>query len=208
MHILTGGAEGADMRWLETLHNHCSYITVCTFLGHRLPPRLLTMKPTPTCMQISLSELRAAGPAIDVAAQRMGKHTPGPGSRNLIARNHLLASMADCLVAVGTLLPTGSADSVCVDGGTGWTVQMFADRFEPLTADTLLNAFFFDGTKWMQLVSLPTEGKRYGWKESNVEAVATAAKESNRCGFVGSRLLTPLFNVAIRQFELELQKLK
>jgi len=205
--LLSGGADGADRMWAGSIGGHCKEKIVFTYAGHRMAESFKQSNNFKLYF-ISSAEQEAARSPVRVAAIRLGKQPPGPGSKQLIMRNHALATRADCLIAIGKRTPPKTQRSVLVDGGTGWTVQMFADRFEPFTENEPLHAFLFDDSKWMQLIYKPAADALYGWKDCSLETAVKAAFDSDCCGFIGSRELTTVGVAEISRFETTLKTLE
>ena len=146
--LVTGGAWGADEVWLNCCIAQSIPSSIISFEGHRarVPSRTTTHLRT---VVLSRTELQCENVRnrLRDAAKRLQKRVPSPGTFtfNLLARSAHAVYMCDALFAVGRRVPVAGrlARATGVDGGTGWTCEMFASR-AATEKDTKLAMFLFD----------------------------------------------------------------
>lgn len=151
--LISGGADGSDMCWAVAALKRGDSIEVWSFDGHKMPAR----HPTPTCVHhISKEQTFAEKDALILTGTRLRKQVPKAGTYvgNLIRRNYYIASSANSMYAIGKLTrPDMGSICVNVDGGTGWSCQLFADKC--LAADSTdrpLPLFVYSNVQWYQCV--------------------------------------------------------
>ena len=138
-------------------------VRIWSFSGHKLSG---VPQDADIC-RMTESDFGVADKALAIAARRSGRTAPsGPKSAyipNLLRRNFkfYIARDADAVFAVANLRPSGLCPlDTRVEGGTGWTCQLFADKFlaSPATQaafraganDVPVPIYLFSGSKWMQ----------------------------------------------------------
>lgn len=181
--LLSGGATGAD----QVFGNHAAqagftvlHLTVQkSTLGDGGPQHQQHYIP------MSEEQLAAADPALKQAAKHVRKHMPRPGYvRKLLQRNWHQVRDVDRVYAIGWIIPDNSL--LHVEGGTGWTCQMYVQRFEPWGSEshTKCVLYLYDqaNKEWLQWLPqcrqwsvLPTGPPR----------------PAGKCAGIGSRNLTP-----------------
>lgn len=106
-------------------------------------------------VRLSEEQLEVADPFLSKAAKSIKRPWPGNRShmvKSLLRRNYYQVAWSEALYGVGTI-----KDGL-VQGGTGWAVQMFLDRFEIEAQFQPINLFFYEQNEenWYQWIG--------GWK--------------------------------------------
>lgn len=140
---------GADLLFAREAVNAGMRVTMWTFHGHNRPKLPLHV----VIRVLSPQGIVEADSAIRIAGSRLGRTAKfKPYTENLLRRNFAITRDATTLYAVGTIAapPPGKETnplSVNVSGGTGWSCQMFADKYiEDMSVGSkiILPMFLFD----------------------------------------------------------------
>lgn len=222
--LLTGGAGGADTVWFKAFDARQWRTITYSFAGHKVPYGHLAEPPMHTMRLVPSADAGEAGAtndadndddadagaaqrAIQTAARHLCRQVPKrPFVLQLMRRNYAIAQAADALYAVGHLetpkVPRSQQDalalSVRVDGGTGWTCQMFADRF-PLESPGVLPLFLFDVRRKMWLQCTRTSTSALEWTAYAQASLVPHLQHFQAVAGIGSRMLTPEGEAAIRE---------
>lgn len=121
--IVSGGAHGSDAFWVESALELGLAADVFSFDAH-----LVAIPPGVNVHVLSKDQCAKADLAIKKAARTLRRSSSrNKYVTNLFRRNAAIAGSCDMLLAVAIVTPQGNG--VHIAGGTGWTCQMFADRF-------------------------------------------------------------------------------
>lgn len=151
--LVTGGASGADETWLRIAISHSVDARVFSFDRHRihiLPALARIPGPSVQVVMLTRRELEDASVQVRLrdAARRLRKRVPALGSYtyNLLARSVLVVNSADALYAVGRRDASALSGATAVQGGTGWTCELFAARAASAVAEdgVLPSMYLFD----------------------------------------------------------------
>jgi hypothetical protein len=125
IQIVSGGAHGADFHWTKCACDAGLCAKVMSFEGHRASTPKDAM-----VVRLTEEELQSAVPALVNASIALHKSMPSPGGGAIryLQRDWFIAKDADVLFAIGKKLERGYG--IGVDGGTGWTCQMFFNRMK------------------------------------------------------------------------------
>lgn len=163
---LSGGAYGADLHWGNLARKAGHVVIHWSFEGHN------SIAPKNELIQLTKKQLSEAEASVFRAAKSLRKHPPkSEFPCNLIYRNFYQVATADRLYAVASI-----QDNI-VQGGTGWAVQMFVDRYPNSTAEAYVYCQLAD--QWYEMVV----GK---WVEADY-----VPKPYGTWAGVGTRDLTP-----------------
>lgn len=136
--------------------------------------------------------LEAATPQLRIAAKHLGKHMPRPGyGKRLIQRNFYQIWKADSVYAIGW--KTQDSSLLQVEGGTGWTCQLYVQRFQPLGSepaqDCHLYLYEMATASWWQWDCITSK-----WN-----ALFTGPpRPTGVCAGIGSRSMNPEGTTAIQ----------
>ena len=177
---LSGGALGADLQWGMNAGRDGQSVIHWSFEKHK------SDAPKQELVVLSDEQLEKADEFLAKASKKLKR--PWPGSRShkvksLLRRNWYQIAWSESLYAVATIHPVKQT----VDGGTGWAVQMFLDRFEKEALFEPIPAYVYDQTQkqWFQWIGR--------WK-----AIESPPKPSGIWAGVGTRELNDDGKWAIR----------
>jgi hypothetical protein len=137
---LSGGANGADIQWGNSARKAGHIVIHWSFVGHN------SRAPENELIRLTEEQLSKAEVSVILASKSLGKHPPKSFfPRNLIYRNFYQIATAERLYAIATI-----QDNI-VQGGTGWAVQMFIDRYPTLTAEAYVYCQVAE--KWYKIES-------------------------------------------------------
>lgn len=144
---LSGGAKGADAQWGMNAGRDGQSVIHWSFNGHK------HFAPEQEVVRLTEEQLMVGDDALKKASRKIQRPWPGNRSNNvksLLRRNWYQIAWSESVYAVSTIKP----GMKLVDGGTGWAVQMFLDRFEQKTQFEPLPLFVFDQKEndWFQWV--------------------------------------------------------
>lgn len=144
---LSGGAKGADAQWGMNAGRAGQSVIHWSFKNHK------AFAPDQEVIRLTEEQLERADEALKKASKTLKRPWPGSRSHNvksLLRRNWYQVQWSQSLYAVSTIKKCGKL----VDGGTGWAVQMFLDRFEQKAQFEPLPLFVFDQDKqfWFQWI--------------------------------------------------------
>jgi hypothetical protein len=122
--FISGGASGADQAWSSRLRENQVKMKVMSFPGHRR-----YVNPTDEIVELTSSQLEEAVPHIARAAQAK---RCSPSTSVYVKRDWWIIKDVDAVVAVGKI------HNGQVEGGTGWTWQMYLGK------DPILLAWIYD----------------------------------------------------------------
>lgn len=132
--LVSGGCRGTDVEWARAAASHGRRVNVMSFGRH---DRRSAGGDRDVLLELSNTQLWTAQAPVRMAGQHLGRRAGIRGATaaklsyrdKLLCRNWHIVKDATHLLAVGTL--TGAAQHHCmdvgVDGGTGWSCQLFAD---------------------------------------------------------------------------------
>jgi len=148
---LSGGADGADLQWGMNAGRDGQSVIHWSFANHR------SQAPTQELVALSEEQLVKADGALKQASKALKRSWPGSRSKtvkSLLRRNWYQVQWAESVYAVSSIDPIKQT----VDGGTGWAVQMFLDRFARLAQFEPLPCYVYDQKQkqWYQWIA--------GWK--------------------------------------------
>ena len=149
----SGGAQGADMEWENQGIRYGVKTNAYSFGNH-------SQKSKNQC-KLTLEELKEGATQAEKAShtlKRPWKYIEDkPYVKNLISRNWFQVKNADCVYAVGTFV---KGSKKLVDGGTGWAVQMAAEKNIPVFLfEQEMNSWFLRGptdTEFVRIDYTPT----------------------------------------------------
>lgn len=144
---LSGGAKGADAQWGMNAGRDGQSVIHWSFQGHR------HFVSEQEVVRLTDEQLIVGDTALEKASRKIKRPWPGKRSKNvksLLRRNWYQVAWSESLYAVSTIKPCGKL----VDGGTGWAVQMFLDRFEKKAGFEPLQCFVYDqkAEQWFQWI--------------------------------------------------------
>lgn len=147
---LSGGAAGSDAQWGMNAGRIGQSVIHWSFVGHKHSVA------DQEVVRLTDEQLLKADAALRKASKSLKRPWPGKRSRtvsSLLRRNWYQVAWSDSLYAISTI-----NEKNLVDGGTGWAVQMFLDRFEKLSKFEPIPAYVFDQNRkqWFQWID--------GWK--------------------------------------------
>ena len=194
LHVISGGAEGADSEWVRALSAHARVIDIWSFPGHQIH-----YMPMGTNVRIlSESDKQDADAVLRRACVGLSKRMPrlGTFTHKLLQRNFCIARDAECMVVIGRRLLNQSTmwGAIGVDGGTAWACQMFANKFAD-AGHSEIPLFVCDNGTWFRCVYYTQPF--FVWKECALPAI------TGKCAFIGSRDLTDVDKAAIQAVALE-----
>lgn len=141
--LYSGGAKGADTFWANCASAAGHDVKIMSFNGHdcHVPKpgkdnsvhrRILVQK-----------ELDEGLPALQLAATRMKRHLPTnkPDSMSLLLRDYYQVIETQRVYAVGETSDNLQISSVGIEGGTGYTCQIFYDMQQ---SEGPIELYFFD----------------------------------------------------------------
>lgn len=190
----TGGAVGADMKFLSRLFTKRNFV-VWSFDSHHVGkmPDGITIK------YVQKADRQNALPEMRRAASALGKLLPhNPYTVNLMTRNYCIARDSDVIIAVAPRSRTQKKFSVGVEGGTGWTCQFFLQKylfsafFKSSREKLKIPIFLFDCGKWYACFY---QNEHVAWEETTRPDISGF----DRCGFIGTRELTALDHTEINE---------
>ena len=116
---LSGGAEGSDLQWGMVAGTMGFSVIHWGFKGHR------SNAPKQEIVILTDDQLKEADPYLITASKSLKRRFPPKTmyTRNLLRRNYYQVAWSDSVYAVSTI------KDGFVQGGTGWAVQLFLDRF-------------------------------------------------------------------------------
>ena len=120
----SGGAAGSDLLWGDLALKMSHQLYHISFLNHRID--LSSSQATEKHIyRLCNATLSMADPYVMVANKSLNRKFPTSSElvNNLLRRNWFQIRKANSLYAIGPL------KGKIVDGGTGWAVQMFLDKF-------------------------------------------------------------------------------
>lgn len=136
---LSGGANGADIQWGNSARKAGHIVIHWSFIGHN------SRAPENELIRLTEEQLSEAEESVVRAAKSLRKHPPRSSfPRNLIYRNFYQIATAERLYAVAKI-----QDNM-VQGGTGWAVQMFIDRYPNSTAEAYVYCQLAE--QWYEMV--------------------------------------------------------
>lgn len=157
----SGGAQGADYYWSWRAEKAGHTVVAWSFEGHQFTGPLWWLH------ELSAAELMEGLPALKLAGiklNRTGALNANSTTKKLLLRNYHQIKAADRLYAVGFISPQTQQ----VEGGTGWAVQMFQDRFGGEACECYiynLNThtwYKWDGRSWIGFTPPKPEGRYAG----------------------------------------------
>lgn len=178
---------------VSLLKDKVASVSVWTFAGHhthKIPDDGILRA-------VDLEDVIINRAKLEVAADRLGRVLPrtmqAPQDRMtmlLLTRDFKIADECKTMVAVGTIKEKAIfSKSVMVDGGTGMTCQMFADKFAnqttPFALSVKIPLYVLDSANWYQCCC---KGIRFGWNK--LEHPPDISSFSGQCAFIGSRKMT------------------
>jgi hypothetical protein len=201
---VTGGARGADACWVKHAHtagHNCSVYwpnNVRHPDQHNSHWKLVDVKTPSVSVKIALAD----------AAECLHKNLPQRSiAKAFIYRDAIVAQSVNVVYAVGYLKsePNTPSDGVDVLGGTGWTLQVAANRFakdrgmtgrDTLRGSVKLPIFLWDMNKqsWLQL---KTHRHGFVWRLLSQDNPISLPKQGAYAG-IGSREITDAGQKAIQ----------
>ena len=177
---LSGGADGSDLQWGMNAGRDGQSVIHWSFSKHQ------TQAPKQELVDLTQDQLESADEALRVAGKALKRSWPGTRSltvKSLLRRNWFQVRWAESVYAVSTIHPAKQT----VNGGTGWAVQMFLDRFTKLSQFEPILCYVYDQKQeqWYQYVS--------GWK-----AIDSPPKPQGIWAGIGTRELNSSGKWAIR----------
>lgn len=165
--FFSGGAAGADRAWSDLITSKGFSMIVMSFKGHRG-----SFNKNDTIVQLSDEQLAEAKPWIAKAAKSRNQT---PSSSPYVFRDWFIVKNADAIVAIGKM------NGGFVEGGTGWTWQMYLEK------DPVMLAWIFDqnSNRWFAWFG----GSGSGWV--NAPHGPPPLRSLGRVALIGSRDLTP-----------------
>jgi hypothetical protein len=186
--FVTGGAVGADFAWIRALSKHGTW-EVHSFAGHKHVPL-----PDEWLRRMSPSDVPDANEALKTAARALGKRLPESDSytHNLLRRNYAIAKDVNALFAIACLEEDEqNRHAIGVQGGTGWTCQLFAQLHAQCGP---LSLYVCDRGTWHQCTR--TADLRFVWTKCGCPLISN----TGRFGFIGTRNMTMTEEQAICKF--------
>lgn len=192
----SGGAKGADFEWAQAAAQAGYAVSIASFKGHAAVypnnDNIRRRAFTPLALNTTLAMLRTA-------AKSLRKPVPAVKGYvfELLARNCVIASKADVMLAVGKLVPNAHmVGHVGVDGGTGWTCQVFAMKCysKMQAADEMAIPLYLFEDRWYQCYV--NKDQMYTWKP--MDGKPALPEDSSVCAGIGSRVITAAQIIAIR----------
>lgn len=175
---LSGGAIGADLQWGMNAGRDGQSVIHWSFHNHK------SLAPTQEVVVLSEEQLLVADPYLKKAGVKLKKPFKewfSDKTKSLLRRNYYQIAWASSLYAVASI------KNGLVQGGTGWAVQMFLDRFEKESQFESIPAYVFDQNeeKWYQWIG--------SWK-----VIDSPPKPSGIWAGIGTRELNDSGKWAIR----------
>jgi hypothetical protein len=132
--FVSGGARGADRAWSDFLCAQSNSLTVMSFVGHGR-----SVNKDDVVVELTPEQLEESVPWIEKAARSMNVH---PSTSIFVKRDWWIVKDVDAVVAIGNVV------NGRVQGGTGWTWQMYMEK------DPVFLAWIYDQTtdQWLSWV--------------------------------------------------------
>lgn len=189
--VVSGGADGADLLWTEAMLSRGHHAVITSFRGHaRTLPSLRNMSRC-RVVELDATTMDEASDLVQLTARYLGKNAPKrEPTRSLIHRSAYQVSHVRAVVVIGTL--NGDVAGIGVDGGTGWTCQMFAIRMVSEIGqdrgDFLIPLFVYSDGHWHQARIRIRDGefKRVQWQQTKATNVSKHISTGSFAG-IGSR---------------------
>jgi len=178
--LVTGGARGADAVFSA---NSPAPVKIWSFDGHWIDKNVYMAE----IAKLGDKERKLANGLLAQAAKDIGRHIPHKGA-DLLRRNVMVALEAEKMYAVAPLEPRKKTkNSIGVDGGTGWTCQLFVnmlrDKLDPENKSPVYLPLFLFTHKWKQ--SVYVEGE-FTWEDP----IPDVFRPSGVVAGVGARALS------------------
>lgn len=218
LRLATGGAEGADVEWVLAFERACCPVAVTVFSFKGRTKHFDTSTHSNADITVYLmndEEKIKADIALKLAASRLKKAmAKAIYSANLLRRNFLIADLADVMIAMGVLeceLDASPTTGISVEGGTGWTCQLFANKLagigtpnERRFGTRALPLFLYSErhSTWAQCHVHSDDV--FNWIACAQTDVCAAVKTSKVFGAIGSCVLTDGSRAAIASFVSQL----
>jgi len=190
--LVSGGAAGADACWATHGARLGFVVQVASFAGHR------RHGPADEVTLLTPRDLARGSVDVQRAAQALGR-SAAPRSayvRQLVARNRLVARAA-AVVAVVERAPHRSRRpwDCGVEGGTGWTCQLYLDRFRGAPDSAVLLVYAQDTRQWARARVCHDDVR---WHPVDHPAQALALAGAASLAAVGTRKLDASGRAAIQ----------
>jgi len=148
---LSGGAKGSDAQWGMNAGRDGQSVIHWSFENHKHHVAEQEI------VRLTQEQLEVADEHLKLASKTLKRPWPGKRSltvSSLLRRNWYQVQWAESVYAVSSIDPIKQT----VDGGTGWAVQMFLDRFARLAQFEPLPCYVYDQKQkqWYQWIA--------GWK--------------------------------------------
>ena len=190
---VSGGASGADFAWCEAAQNAGFDVKILSFPGHFavVPDGVITDS-------LETKQIIQADSALDEASRTLGRRlrTVSSYTKNLLRRDWWIIKDVDAVFAVGWIKTT--SEGLGVDGGTGWSCEMFWNRNKHRQTIPLF-VYDMNDSHWYQVTN---DAK---WKRCDTPSMVSY----ENVAMIGSRMLVSSGRRAIedvfRLLEEELQ---